>query len=181
DTAGKELAGAELTLTGTDFEGNKVQFSETDVTFGEGAKFVSDGDTLTWVSGSEATLVKNLPDGTYVLHEIAAPNGYAVATDITFTVAGGTVSGNVGVSGTTVTMLDEIVPVTTESTVSTTTTTSTSKTTKTTTAKTTTTTTTKSDAPKTGDKGTAIPVLALAMAAGAAFAFRKKREDENED
>ena len=180
DTTGNELAGAELTLTGKDFDGNEVVFAEKDVLFGEGAKLISDGKSLVWVSGTTPTLVKNLPDGTYVLHEIAAPNGYTVATDITFTVKDGIVSGNVGVSGTTVTMLDEaIVQATTESTVSTTTTTATSKKTTAKTTKTTAkTTTSKADAPKTGDVGVAIPVLALAMAAGAAFAFRKKREND---
>ncbi|MBO5343495.1 MAG: LPXTG cell wall anchor domain-containing protein, partial [Ruminococcus sp.] len=35
-----------------------------------------------------------------------------------------------------------------------------------------------SDAPKTGDAGTAAPVLVLAMAVTAAFVLRRKRDDE---
>ena len=203
DVFSKEIAGATLTLTGVDFTGKAVQFTESGVTFGDGAKFVSDGNALTFISGTTPTLVNNLPDGTYVLHEVAAPNGYEVATDITFTIEGGKLSGEVGVTSTTVTMIDEMIvtttasTTTTESTTTTTTavidggvttegsTTSTDETTtttkKVTTAKNTTTkkTTAKSsDAPKTGDAGTAIPVLVLAMAAAGAFVLRRKREDE---
>ena len=204
DVFSKEIAGATLTLTGIDFEGNKVKFTESGVTFGEGAKFVSDGDALTWLSGTAPTLVRNLPDGTYVLHEIAAPNGYEVATDITFTIENGKLSGEVGVTSTSVTMIDEMIVTTTATTTTTNTTTTTtateaSTTTETTTTSTETTTTEKStttkkttekkttakkttakssDAPKTGDAGTAAPVLVLAMAVTAAFVLRRKRDDE---
>ena len=202
DVFSKEVPGATLTLTGTDFEGNKVQFNRNGVTFGEGAEFVSDGESLTWISGTAPSLVKNLPDGTYVLHEVAAPNGYEVATDITFTIENGKLSGEVGVTSDTVTMIDEMIVTTTTSTTTTTSdttttttasdtattteSTDTTDTTTTTTKKTTTkkvtttkkTTAKKDDAPKTGDAGTAIPAAALALAAATAFVLRKKREDE---
>ncbi|MDE5558243.1 MAG: hypothetical protein K2J32_11245, partial [Ruminococcus sp.] len=58
-------------------------------------------------SGSEATYVKNLPDGTYTLHEVSAPNGYKVATDITFTIVNGVLTGDAVVDGDTVVMVDE--------------------------------------------------------------------------
>ena len=69
DVAGDELEGAELTITD------------------------ENGETVaSWTSGTEKTLVQ-LTMGTYTLHENAAPAGYDVATDITFTVApDGTVS-----------------------------------------------------------------------------------------
>jgi uncharacterized surface anchored protein len=65
---GKEIAGATLTPTGTDLAGNAVKFSEAAMVLGNGAEFVSDGNALTWVSGTTASVVKSLPDGTYVLH-----------------------------------------------------------------------------------------------------------------
>ena len=37
--------------------------------------------------------MKNLPDGTYTLHEVVAPDGYEVATDIIFTIENGVVTG----------------------------------------------------------------------------------------
>ena len=149
DVFSKELAGATLTLTGTDFNGEKVKFEETGVVFGDGAKFVSDGESLTWISGTTPTLVKDLPDGTYVLHEIAAPNGYEVATDITFTIEDGQLKGDTHVTSTSVTMIDEMVVTTTAPVITTTTETTTSTTTTdtdtTTTETTTSTTTTNTD------------------------------------
>ncbi|MBO5104513.1 MAG: hypothetical protein J6B74_05560, partial [Ruminococcus sp.] len=109
DVNSKELSGAKLTLTGKDINGNEVTFNTENVELGEGAK-LSDGSTATklvWISGSEATYVKNLPDGTYTLHEVSAPNGYKVATDITFTIENGVVKGEAVVDGDTVVMVDE--------------------------------------------------------------------------
>ena len=172
DTVGKEIAGATLTLTGKDFNGNEVVFDITNVTLGEGAKLVSteNGNELTWISGTTPTLVNGLTDGTYVLHEVAAPNGYEVATDITFTIENGVVTGVTGVEGSTVTMIDETTPAVT--------TTTTTKKTTTTTKKTTTTTSKKTDAPKTGVAGVTLPIVVLAAAAVMATASRKRREDE---
>lgn len=69
-TNGKELAGAELTLT-------------------------DENDTVieTWISGNKPHEIKNLKDGEYTLTEVTAPNGYEVAESITFTAEDGTVKG----------------------------------------------------------------------------------------
>ncbi len=91
--AGKELSGAKLTLTGTDYTGKKVTFSETDVTKGTNAKIEGTGESLVFISGETPTTVKNLPDGTYKLKENAAPKGYKVATEITFEIKNGVVTG----------------------------------------------------------------------------------------
>lgn len=69
-TNGKELAGAELTLT--DEAGEEID---------------------SWVSTKTPHEIKNLPDGEYTLTEVTAPDGYEVAESITFTVENGTVTG----------------------------------------------------------------------------------------
>ena len=60
-TGGEELPGATLTLSGAD--GQVIE---------------------TWVSGKEPHVIKGLPAGTYTLKEEIAPEGYALAEDITF-------------------------------------------------------------------------------------------------
>ncbi|MBO4291034.1 MAG: choice-of-anchor A family protein, partial [Lachnospiraceae bacterium] len=92
--AGKEIPGAKITLsssTGTDLSkvikrsGPEIRYDEAD-------------NTITWTSGEEPLVLEGLRTGTYVMSEIAAPSGYAVATDITFTVTGdGTITAD-GVS-----------------------------------------------------------------------------------
>ncbi|SHK96784.1 MSCRAMM family protein, partial [Hespellia stercorisuis] len=78
DVAGNELAGATLKITDEngkpvhDFQGNEIK------------SWVSDGTTHT---------VTGLPDGDYVFTEISAPNGYAVAESIRFTMKDGRVAG----------------------------------------------------------------------------------------
>ena len=173
DTVGDELAGAKLTLTGKDFRDKDVVFDITKVELGTGAKLVSteNGKELTWTSGTSATLVKDLPNGTYTLHEETAPEGYIVATDITFTIENGTVTGETGVDGTSITMVDDIIVTTTSTTTTTTTTTTSTTTTATTTAS-------KTSNPKTGVAGAGIPLAVILTAAGVAFAVRRKREDE---
>ncbi|MBQ8961533.1 MAG: hypothetical protein IJ071_10045, partial [Ruminococcus sp.] len=199
----------ELTLTGKDTDGNDVTFDITNVVLGDDAALGdnSDNTKLTWISGTTETLVKNLRNGTYTLHEVAAPSGYVVTTDIIFTIEDGNVTGVQVLDGSTIdgskiTMLDDAeVTTTTTTTTTTETTTTTATTTETTTttndtttvttvtAVTTTVTTAKAasttaakagstSAPKTGDKGVAIPLFALAVAAAAAFALRTKKDEE---
>jgi LPXTG-motif cell wall-anchored protein len=87
DVHSKEVKGATLTLTGKDSSGNAIQFPENSVVPGDGAELVNgSGEKLVWISGDQPTDIKNLPDGTYTLHEEVAPNGYKVATDITFVI-----------------------------------------------------------------------------------------------
>ncbi|MCC8067679.1 MAG: hypothetical protein LIO94_11375, partial [Clostridiales bacterium] len=44
------------------------------------------GETLSWTSGTTPKTISGLAAGTYTLHEVKAPDGYALADDITFTV-----------------------------------------------------------------------------------------------
>ncbi|MBO7424055.1 MAG: hypothetical protein J6U23_00105, partial [Clostridiales bacterium] len=90
---GNELPGAELILTGTDFAGNDVVIDKSSVELGEKASIDEDytGSGIKYTSGETATLIKNLPDGTYTLSENAAPAGYDVTTDITFEIKDGKV------------------------------------------------------------------------------------------
>ena len=124
DVDGKELAGAKLKLTGKGTDGSPIVFdADTMLELGDGAKpGTKDSGYLEFFSGSTPTKIKNLPDGEYTLEELAAPDGYKVATNITFTIkdgkvtASGTTSSKVisqGSDGTyKVTMTDEAAPVT---------------------------------------------------------------------
>ena len=71
DIAGKELPGAQIEIT--DANGKVIE---------------------SWTSGETPKQIQ-LTSGEYVFHEVAAPNGYQVVTDITFTVD---LSGNVTVT-----------------------------------------------------------------------------------
>ncbi len=91
---------------------------------GEGSldKVTADGDinisdnTITWESSDKQLTLENIPDGEYVLQETAAPDGYEIATDITFSVIDGKVQ-NVKVGETetdydgVITMFDALKPV----------------------------------------------------------------------
>ncbi|MCD8150415.1 MAG: Cna protein B-type domain protein [Clostridiales bacterium] len=72
----------------------KVEISKTDITGEEeipGATLTildEDGNVVeTWVSGDEPHYIEKLPIGEYTLHEEQAPDGYVIASDVTFTVA----------------------------------------------------------------------------------------------
>lgn len=92
----QNLPGAILTLTGVDFNGNKVEIPEDSVILGEDGYFneASSGEGVSFVTGSTVTTVKGLVDGTYTLHEDKAPKGYAEAQDIEFTIENGIVKGD---------------------------------------------------------------------------------------
>jgi hypothetical protein len=86
-----EVPGAELSITGKDSDGNAITFSENTVDLGDNAVLTKgSGEEIGWISGNSPTMVV-LTDGEYVLHEVAAPEGYEVATDITFVIDNGNV------------------------------------------------------------------------------------------
>ncbi|MBT1174469.1 Cna B-type domain-containing protein [Bifidobacterium sp. LC6] len=65
-----ELAGAELEVTGTTFEGTEIT-------------------PIRWTSDAAGPKVFQLEDGNYTMTELQAPNGYLTADPIDFTVSGG--------------------------------------------------------------------------------------------
>jgi len=87
-TSGQEIGGAQITVTGTTSDGRA--FSES----------------WTSVAGQSHTL--QMISGTYVMHEASAPDGYALAQDIAFTVDidGNVVSDAVPLDGAKVVMSD---------------------------------------------------------------------------
>ena len=104
NVSGNEISGAKLTLTGKDTKNVAVTFTSTQIGADTSIAISTDGKTLSWTSDANgAKSIVNLPNGTYVMHEVAAPDGYEVATDITFEVANGKVT---NVTGTTATSAD---------------------------------------------------------------------------
>ena len=80
-TGENEVAGATLTLTNDDLtteQWDAIAAADTDLT--------AVGNGVQWISSDAAKNIVGLPSGTYTLKEIAAPDGYAYAEDITFTV-----------------------------------------------------------------------------------------------
>lgn len=75
-----------------------ITISKQDITTkkelpGASLKVEKDGIIIDeWVSTSEKHVIRNLEDGTYVLIEVTAPDGYEVAESITFTVMDGVIS-----------------------------------------------------------------------------------------
>ena len=84
ETGSNELPGATLQLTApeeTDLSG---------VTAERGGDAFEDitieGNVITFVSGNEPTILKNLPKGEYTLTEITAPAGYKIAKSVKITI-----------------------------------------------------------------------------------------------
>ncbi|MBQ1339538.1 MAG: NPXTG-anchored protein, partial [Ruminococcus sp.] len=150
------------------------------IRLGEGAEILSTStdSMLVWKSGETPTTIMGISDGTYVLKETAAPDGYLVATDITFVVENGIVteSSSTITSQNVITMTDEAIDTTeTSETTSTTTTETTTETTSTTAPST----ASSSDSPRTGSTGVGAVLGLMALSAMTAFVLRKK-DDENE-
>lgn len=193
---GDEISGAKLSITGVDKDGKAIVFSPSRLALGENAELISTESSteLVWISGDTPTTVKNLRDGSYTLHEIAAPNGYEVSTDIIFTIEDGLLTGDAEyVTDSSVTMIDDYAETTTTTTTTETTTVTTtididtatdttteesSETTTTTseTTETSTTTAPDTDSPPTGVAGAGTAFAVMILAIGTAFAVRKKED-----
>ncbi len=86
-TTGK-LAGAKLQLTG-EANGNKIDLSAVSGSINVEHPYPT---VVTWTSGAAANELRGLPDGTYTLHEIEAPEGFELSGDIVFTVENGVIT-----------------------------------------------------------------------------------------
>ena len=94
---GNELPGATFTLTGkksADENADDILFSEDNSSEYTPVVVSKDQKSLSWETGRVPTEIKNLPDGVYTLTEIAAPNGYDIASAVTFTIKDGVVTGS---------------------------------------------------------------------------------------
>ena len=85
----QELEGARLTLTaytdGIDLSDIKRASNSG------GTDYVASKNTITWTSTASRTILEDLPNGTYRLHEDCAPANYDVAFDIYFRMKGGVI------------------------------------------------------------------------------------------
>ena len=87
-----ELPGAVLTLTAEDGAGTPIDLSSYAISGGGTRDTNYTGTGIRYTSGSTPTNIAGLPNGTYTLHEDTAPLGYAVSTDIVFTLSDGVVT-----------------------------------------------------------------------------------------
>ena len=88
--AGDELPGAVITITsndGLDLEGCVISSDALNPNI--------TNSVITFTSGITPTTISGLPAGEYTMREVSAPTGYAVATEISFTVGtDGTITGS---------------------------------------------------------------------------------------
>ncbi|MBR1737372.1 MAG: hypothetical protein IJ736_10220 [Firmicutes bacterium] len=79
DIAGSgEVKGAVLKLSGRDRDNKSIIFSERQKKQLEdfSGELLEGEKVLSWTSGLSSAVIGGLPDGTYILHEESAPNGY---------------------------------------------------------------------------------------------------------
>ena len=103
---GTELVGATMKITTTN-----LSIDLSGVSYTGGDSVIRTTSMITW-NTSDTVFEVDLPDGTYTLEEVVAPDGYAVITTTTFTVSGGVVTKtssntDVEIIGTYVTAFDE--------------------------------------------------------------------------
>jgi hypothetical protein len=103
---GTELVGATMKITTTN-----LSIDLSGVSYTGGDTVIRTTSMITW-NTSDTVFEVDLPDGTYTLEEVVAPDGYAVITTTTFTVSGGVVTKtssntDVEIIGTYVTAFDE--------------------------------------------------------------------------
>ena len=102
-----EVTPTDVTFSKTDIHGKELPGATVQV-IDENGNVVKE-----WIS-TDTPMVISLEPGTYTFHEVAAPKGYEVATDISFTVnPDGTVTtGDITVTGNTIVMVDDYADVT---------------------------------------------------------------------
>lgn len=84
-SASAELEGASMKLTYTG-DGTLDNVTAKNGTIAKADK------VITWTSGTAAVILEKIPNGSYVLEEVTAPEGYEIATKITFDVKNGAVT-----------------------------------------------------------------------------------------
>lgn len=82
-----KLAGAKLQLTGV-ANGNKIDLSAVSGTINVEHPYPT---VVTWTSAAAPNELRGLPDGTYTLHEIEAPEGYELSDDIELVIENGVI------------------------------------------------------------------------------------------
>ena len=103
---GTELVGATMKITTSN-----LSVDLSGVKYSGGDTVICTTSMITW-NTSDKVFEVALPDGTYTLEEVVAPDGYSIITTTTFTVSGGVVTKtssntDVDITGTYVTAFDE--------------------------------------------------------------------------
>ncbi|WP_298701921.1 SpaA isopeptide-forming pilin-related protein, partial [uncultured Ruminococcus sp.] len=102
--ASQELPGAKMKLTYAGDADLSQVTEEHDAITGN----VPGSKEITWTSGDQAIVLKQIPDGKYTLQETQAPNGYELTTEITFEVKDGVVQkDSIQLNGSTTNSYDE--------------------------------------------------------------------------